>query len=254
MVIYDGPQDLRRAVLMDVDLSGARLIRTSLAGATMRGADVTGAEIDSPWLLEDEGGTLLINGVDVVPYLQAELDRRWPGRALRRAEDPDGLREAWTALETTWRRTIDQAAAMPEGSVDAKVDGEWSFSQTLRHLVMAIDIWLGRAILHREDALHPIGQPHADYEADGHDMAAFAPGIPAFDDVLAVLAERFAMVRSFLAEATAELLDAPRNCPWDPGREVTVRSCLHVILNEGWEHHRYAVRDLEALAGARERT
>jgi hypothetical protein len=28
---------------------------------------------------------------------------------------------------------------------------------------------------------------------------------------------------------------------------VTVRSCLHTILNEEWEHHRYAVRDLEAI-------
>ncbi|MFC0673032.1 DinB family protein [Brachybacterium hainanense] len=248
MVIYDGPQDLRRAVLIDVDLSGARLVRTNLAGATMRGADVTGTEIDSPWLLEDEGATLVINGVDVVPYLQAELDRRWPGRALRHAEDPEGLREAWTALEATWRRTIDQALAMPDGSVDAKVDGEWSFSQTLRHLVMAIDTWLGRAVLRREDALHPIGQPHADYEADGYDMSVFAPGIPDIGAVLAVLDEKFTMVRSFLAEATADVLEAPRRSPWDPRREVSVRSCLHVILNEGWEHHRYAVRDLEELA------
>ena len=27
----------------------------------------------------------------------------------------------------------------------------------------------------------------------------------------------------------------------------TVLACLHVILNEEWEHHRYAVRDLEVL-------
>jgi hypothetical protein len=33
-----------------------------------------------------------------------------------------------------------------------------------------------------------------------------------------------------------------------PDHEETVLSCLHVILNEEWEHHRYAVRDLDAIA------
>jgi hypothetical protein len=28
---------------------------------------------------------------------------------------------------------------------------------------------------------------------------------------------------------------------------VWVRSCLHVILEEEWEHHRYAVRDINAI-------
>jgi hypothetical protein len=32
-----------------------------------------------------------------------------------------------------------------------------------------------------------------------------------------------------------------------PGKPVTVRSCLHVILSEEWEHLRYAVRDLDAI-------
>ena len=36
---------------------------------------------------------------------------------------------------------------MPAGSVDASVDGEWSFAQTLRHLILATDTWLARGIL-----------------------------------------------------------------------------------------------------------
>jgi hypothetical protein len=28
---------------------------------------------------------------------------------------------------------------------------------------------------------------------------------------------------------------------------VTILACLHVILREEWEHHRYAVRDLDAV-------
>ena len=34
-----------------------------------------------------------------------------------------------------------------------------------------------------------------------------------------------------------------------PDHQETTRSCLHVILEEEWEHHRYAVRDLDAIEG-----
>lgn len=36
--------------------------------------------------------------------------------------------------------------------------------------------------------------------------------------------------------------------PHAPEHPETVRSCLGTILEEEWEHHRYAVRDLDALA------
>ncbi|WP_372430404.1 hypothetical protein [Janibacter melonis] len=51
---------------------------------------------------------------------------------------------------------------MPAGTVDASVDDEWSFAQTLRHLVMATDTWLGRAVLGLDQPYHPLGQPHAE--------------------------------------------------------------------------------------------
>ena len=87
---------------------------------------------------------------------------------------------------------------LPEGAVDAQVDDEWSFAQTLRHLVMATDIWLGRAILGR-DELHPIGVPYFEYETDGHDMSVFSTESPSYAEVLRVRAERQAMVRDYLA-------------------------------------------------------
>jgi hypothetical protein len=30
-----------------------------------------------------------------------------------------------------------------------------------------------------------------------------------------------------------------------------VLRCLHVVMNEEWEHHRYTVRDLDVLEGER---
>ncbi len=82
-----GPDATPPREFVDTDLRGARFVRADLSGAVMRGVDVQGADIDAPWLLE-EGGSLLVNGVDVVAHVEAELDRRFPGHAQRRAETP----------------------------------------------------------------------------------------------------------------------------------------------------------------------
>jgi hypothetical protein len=212
----------------------------------MRGVEVAGADIDAPWLTTS-GSFFRVNGVDVTPFVEEELNRRFPGRADRRAADPDGLRAAWATLERTWAATLERVAAMPAGTVDVSVDGEWSFAQTLRHLVMATDTWLGRAILERDQPYHPIGQTDAGAAADGLDMSIFTTTTPSYAEVLDVRAGRVAMVRDFLAAVTSDELVAARKNPWAPDCPETVRSCLHVILEEEWEHHRYAVRDLDAI-------
>src|SRR5215468_11190062 len=170
MARFTGSDDLQGAEFADADLSRARFVRTDLSGVVMRAVYVRGADIDAPWLFDGEG-SFLVNGVDVIPLVEAELNRRFPGRADRRATDPDGLRAAWAALERTWAATLGRAAAMPAGTVDVSVGGEWSFAQTLRHLVMATDAWLGRAILGIEQPFHPIGQPGPGAEDDGLDMS-----------------------------------------------------------------------------------
>lgn len=243
------PDEARRRELVGVDLSGARFVRTDLSGVVMRAVDVAGADIDAPWLL-DGVSTLLVNGVDVAPLVDAELDRRSPGRAGRRATDPAGLRSAWAAVERTWEGTVARAAQLPAAAVDVSVDGEWSFAQTLRHLVMAVDTWLGGAVLGRERPYHPIGQPNAEYALDGHDPSVFVAGTPPYADVLEVWADRMALVRGFLADVTSEGLAERRPHPWAPQHQETVLSCLHTVLEESWEHHRYAVRDLDVLSRA----
>ncbi len=237
---------VRAAEFVDADLHGARFVRADLSGVVMRAVDVTGADIDAPWLLDGES-SLHINGVDVAPLVEAELNRRFPGRADRRARDPDGLRAAWAALERTWAATLERTAGMPAGTVDVQVDGEWSFAQTLRHLVMATDTWLGRAILEIEQPFHPLGQPNFEYETDGNDMSVFATITPSYAEVLEARAGRVAMVRDFLATFTADDMTTTRKNPHDPAYPETILSCLHTILEEEWEHHRFAVRDLDTI-------
>jgi hypothetical protein len=212
--------DLRGAEFTGADLRGARFTEADLSGVVMRGVNAGGVDIDDPFL-GNGGSVLLVNGVDVIPFVEAELNRRFPGRAARRADDPDGLRAAWAALERAWQATLARVVAMPADTADVSAGGEWSFAQTLRHLVMATDMWLGPAVA------------------------------SSYAEVLDVRASRVAMVRDFLATVTPEVLTAPRQNPHDPGRDETVRSCLHVILNEEWEHLRYAVRDLDAIEADR---
>ena len=138
---------------------------------------------------------------------------------------------------------------MPAGSVDVRVAEEWSFAETLRHLVMATDIWFGIGILglDAKEAHHPIGVPNYEHEPDGNDMSVFSTETPTYDEVLEARAGRVAMVREFIDAATPDLLAAERRNPHAPEHAVTVLSCLHVILNEQWEHHRFAVRDLDLI-------
>ncbi|MDO9497791.1 MAG: DinB family protein, partial [Nocardioides sp.] len=233
MTAFTRSDHLQGSEFADTDLRGARFVGSDLSGVVMRGVDVAGLEIDSPWLSED-GTALRVNGVDVVPLVEAELDRRFPGRAERRATHPDSLRAAWSSVERTWAATLERVAAMPDGTADVSVDGEWSFAQTLRHLVLATDIWLRQAVLGIERPFHALGLAGPDAGDNGLDMSVFATAAPDYAEVLEARASRVAMVRDYLATVTPDDLEATRHNPWVPAREQTVLSCLHVILGEEW--------------------
>jgi uncharacterized damage-inducible protein DinB len=239
-------QDLRGQVFVNRSLQHSRYVACDLSDVVVRGSLVVGMEIDSPWLIE-ANNSLLVNGVDVVPLVDAELNRRFPGRELRAANDPEGLRRAWAALERAWAATLDRLPTMREGTSDFSVNGEWSVAQTLRHLVMATDTWLGKAILGEEQPYHPIGLPNDDHDTEAYDLSVFSAADPAFAEVLEVRAERQRKVRRYLASLTPQLLDEERKNPHASEHSETVLTCLHTILEEEWEHHRYVVRDLEFM-------
>ncbi len=246
MATFARSENLRGAEFIGADLRGARFIESDLSGVVMRGVQVQGADIDAPWL-SDGDSFLRVNGIDVIPLVEAELNRRFPGRADRGAGDRDGLRAAWAALERTWAATLARVATMPAGTVDISVGGEWSFAQTLRHLVLATDMWLGRGILEIEQPFHPMGLTDTGQKEDGLNPSVFATATPSYAEVLEARAGRVAMVRDFLATVTPDVLAATRKNPHGSEGQETTLSCLHVILEEEWEHYRYAVRDLDAI-------
>jgi len=107
------------------------LSRADLTGVRMRGVDLVDVEISGP--LQN----VVINGVDIAPLVDAELNRRMPERAKMRSDDADGFVAAWAILERLWEGTVARARTFPEAELHRGVDGEWSFIQTLRHLGFA---------------------------------------------------------------------------------------------------------------------
>lgn len=77
----------------------------------MRGVQLQGRRSTS-WLFDREN-VLLVNGVYVLPLVEAELNRRFPGRAERRAADPGRLRAAWVKLDEALGKTTTAVSRWP---------------------------------------------------------------------------------------------------------------------------------------------
>jgi hypothetical protein len=180
----------------------------------------------------------------MVPLVDAELNRQFPGRELQKAQTPEALRGGWVAVRAAWETTVTNT---PPELVDAHVEDERSLAQTLRHLVLATDAWLRGRIMGMEP-FHEIGLIFTGAAEMGFDMSVFRADAPAFEDILAVRAERQQLVAEFLAAATPELLAEERDDPWGGGDwRPTVGDCVRVILEEEWAHLRYVRRDLAQL-------
>ncbi|MDQ3485311.1 MAG: pentapeptide repeat-containing protein [Actinomycetota bacterium] len=133
--------DLSSAELRSVDLANARFRSVDLSGVVMRGVELVDVDIYG------EIENVTINGVDFGPLVNAELNRRYPDRAKMRPTDPAGFREAWDVVERLWDETVERARRLDPELLHESVGGEWSFIETLRHLVFATDSWVRRAIL-----------------------------------------------------------------------------------------------------------
>jgi uncharacterized damage-inducible protein DinB len=236
--------DLTGAQFRDVDLTGARFRGVDFNRVVIRGAELADVEISG------EIKNLVINGVDVEPLVDAELDRRHPDRAKMRPADPAGFREAWDLVEQLWQGTVDRARRLPPEQLHESVDDEWSFIETLRHLVFATDSWIGRAILGDPSPWHPLGLPW-DEMPDTPGVPRDRAARPSLDAVLELRRDRMATVRRVIEGLTDESLDGhtePVEGPgWPRPRSYPVRECLLIVLNEEWHHRLFAERDIDAL-------
>ena len=183
MAVAHGLGVTRMTEFRDQDFSGARFERVSLRGATFskvhlndagmyavdftvaqfRGAMFNGSRMRGVEIVDVEiSGELqnvVVNGIDIAPLVDAELNRRMPERAKMRPDTCDGFREAWAILGRLWESTVARAKMFPEPALHRSVDGEWSFIQTLRHLNFATAAWVGRMILGDASPWHQLDLP-----------------------------------------------------------------------------------------------
>ncbi|MGH3098724.1 MAG: DinB family protein [Streptosporangiales bacterium] len=246
------------------DLTGSRFDRVDLTGSLFRASDLTDAEFRAVFMnrvvmrgvelldvdIYGEIEKLTVNGVDVGPLVEAELDRRYPDRAKMRPTDPAGFREAWDVVERLWDETVARSCRFDPEQLHESVGGEWSFIETLRHLVFATDAWIRRGILGDPCPWHPLDLPW-DEMPDTACVPRDRDARPSLDEVLALRRDRMATMREVVDGLTDESLSGdtePVEGPgWPESRSYPVRECLLVILGEEWEHRLYAERDLDAL-------
>lgn len=227
------------------DLAGAVFWGADLRGARFRDVNLTGVKVSHAWLVDVEVDAFIdrvvVNGVDVTAYVN-EHDPWYPLRAVLGASEPESMRAGWATLHDAWAASVARAQRLPDEDLHVSVDGEWSFVQTLRHLLFAADKWFTAPILGRP--FHPLGLPNSgssDFPWPDLDRHA----APSLSEVLAARADQARRLGDHLAAMTADDLthtvEVLENGPHQ------VRDCVSTVLEEEFWHHRYAERDLAAL-------
>jgi hypothetical protein len=150
------------------------------------------------------------------------------------------VRDGWQVYDAAWEKVIERGVT--EEQRYASVDGEWSFVQTIRHLVFAIDKWFTVPIL--GGTFHPMGLPNSgsvDFGWPGLDAASD----PTFEAAVTAWRDRSAKMRDHLADIepgtlTGEVVVLENGVS-------AVHDCIGVVFEEHFEHLRYVERDLARL-------
>jgi len=235
---------------------GANFTVADLTGAKFLDCDMSQVKIVDSWLVDvNVSGyvsNFVVNGVDVSAYVDAELARRHPERVqLRQMQTADDYRAMWDTIERLWSDTAARAERLPEPARYERVDDEWSFVETLRHLVFITDSWASRTVLDQPMPYHRLGLTQTAYApADAAALGIDLDARPTLAEVMKVRAERMALVRDIvdgLTDAELERICTRSPAPGYPEESRSVGECLGVVMQEECEHYRFAVRDLAVL-------
>jgi len=141
---------------------------------------------------------LVVNGVDVTEFVN-QHDPWYPLRTALHVTSPAEMRDAWGLLTKAWATTVVRAQRLPGRAPHQRVGGEWSFIETLRHLLLATDKWFTLPVL--GGSFHPFGLADAgsvDFPWPGIDRTAD----PSLAEVLDARADRVGHIAQYLATVT----------------------------------------------------
>ena len=194
----------------------------------------------------------MVNGVDVTEFVDADsTGATGNGFQLRRCRPPGTTARCGTRSSGSGRTRWSGPTGRPPAALSERVDGEWSFTETLRHLIYITDSWASRTILDEPMPYHRLGLPQTAYApADAAALGMDLSAQPSLAEVLGVRAGRMAQMRSIvdgLTDAELERMCPRSPAPGYPEEPRSVAECLGVVMEEECEHHRFAVRDLAVL-------
>ena len=229
------------------NLAGAVFWGADLSGARFRDVNLTDVKISHAWLVNVDIDALVdkvvINGVDVTAYVN-DSDPWYPLRAMLRPTDPEGMRAARAALEDVWAKTITRATALPEEMLHQSVNNEWSFVQTLRHLVSRWTSGSRRRSSEKAStrwgcrtAARSTSRGRASITTSGRLCRELSPCVPIAPTAFAYLES----VATTDFTRPIEVLENGTN---------PLQECLYTVFEEEFWHNRYALRDLAQLEAA----
>ena len=192
----DGSGEDQAGAFRGASFAGTDFTGTDFTGARFRDCDLRRVKIVDSWLVDVSVSGLvsnfIVNDVGVTAFVAADLDRRHPERLqLREMRTAGDYRAMWDTVERLWVDTTARAARLPEAARNERVDGEWSFAETLRHLVFATDAWASRTVLDEPMPYHRLGVTHTPYPpADAAALGIDLDACPSFAEVLTARAGR----------------------------------------------------------------
>ena len=150
--------------------------------------------------------------------------------------------EATGGLEATMRR----ATSFSDEELHRSVNNEWSTVDSLRHVVLIVDLWLSKAVLGEQDPFHPIALPPTFMPPKLPGSSIDPDARPTFDEVCDVLRGRLTTVRRYVDKLTPDELERAVKA-----HAETVGGALCVLFGEMTAHNRFINRDLDIIEGSR---
>jgi hypothetical protein len=119
--------------------------------------------------------------------------------------------------------------------------------ESLRHVVLLIDLWLSKAVLGDADPFHPIALPPS-FMPPKLPGSSIDPDVqPSFDETCEVVHVRIAGLRTYVDGLTQEELDRSIEA-----HARTVAGALGVLLQELTAHNRFMNRDLDLIESSQQ--
>jgi len=138
--------------------------------------------------------------------------------------------------------TLTRAGSFSEAQLQQGVNGEWSTVESIRHLVLVIDLWLSKAILGDADPFHAMALPPSFMPPKLPGTSIDPDARPSFAEAADVLRGRLKLVQSYLDGLTADDLALPV-----AAHAKTVGGALNVLFTELKAHNSFVNRDLDLI-------